>query len=84
MKIKEKTLGNRVEKFFLETVQKSLVSSFSKDFLNEEATHQLNKIVEMENKLDRNDLICKTVKKKKDKTYYLQKFKTIKAFGKEQ
>ena len=54
---------------------------FSKDFLNEEATHELNKIVEMENKLNRNDLIYKTSNKKKDKTYDFQKSKTIPSFG---
>ena len=31
-----------------------------KDFLNEEATYELNKIVKMENKLNRDDLIYKT------------------------
>ena len=41
---------------------------FSKDFLNEEAIYELNKIVEMENKLNRDDLIYKTGNSKKDKT----------------
>ena len=34
---------------------------FSIDFLNGEATYELNKIIEMESKLDRNDLIYQTV-----------------------
>ena len=54
---------------------------FSKDFLIEEASYELNKIVEIENKLNRDDLIYKTVNKKKDKIY--QKFTTIRAFGRE-
>ena len=37
---------------------------FSEDSLKEEATYELNKIVEMEEKLDRNDLINKTCNKK--------------------
>ena len=56
---------------------------FLKDFLNEEATYELNKIVEMENKLNRDNLIYKTGNMKKDKTYDFQKFKTIISFGKE-
>ena len=53
MKTKEKkiiiikALENRVKKKFSDTDQKSIVSLFSKDFLNEEATHESNKIVEM-------------------------------------
>ena len=56
---------------------------FSKDFLNKEATYESNKIVEMENKLYRDNLIYKTGNKKKDKTYDFQKFKTIRSFGRE-
>ena len=56
---------------------------FLKDFLNEEATYELNKIVQMENKLNRDNLIYKTGNMKKDKTYDFQKFKTIICFGKE-
>ena len=55
---------------------------FSKDLLNEEATCELQKIAEMENKLDSNDLIYKTGNKEKDKRYNFQKFKTIRSFGK--
>ena len=76
-----KTLQNRVEKNLLDTDQKLTTSLFSKDFLNEEATYELNKIVEMENKLNRNYLTYKTGNKKKDKTYDFQKFKTIRSFG---
>ena len=59
-----KSLGNRAEKTFLDTDQTSIVSLFSKDNLNEEPTYELNKIVEMENKLDRNDFIYKTGNKR--------------------
>ena len=68
---------------FLYTDQKPIASLFSKNFLNEEATFELNKIVEMENKLNRNYLIYKTGNKKKDKIYDFQKFKTIRSFGRE-
>ena len=78
-----KALENRVKKKFLGTDQKSIASLFSKDFLNEEATFELNKIVEMKNKLNRDDLIHKTGNKKKDKTYVFQKFKTIRSFERE-
>ena len=56
---------------------------FSKDFLYEEATYELNKIVEIENKIDGKELIYKTGNKKKDKTYDFQKFKTIRFFWRE-
>ena len=46
----------------------------SKDFLNEEATYEMNKIAEMENKLKRDDLIDNTGNRKKDKRYDFQKF----------
>ena len=51
------------------TNKKSIASLFSKNVLNEEPTYEFNKIVEMENKLNRDDLIFKTSNKKKDKTY---------------
>ena len=54
-----------------------------KDFLNEEAPCELNKIVDRENKLNRDNLIYKAGNKKKDKTYDFQKFKTIRSFGRE-
>ena len=75
-----KALQNWVEKLFLGTYQKSIAFLFSKDFPNEETTHELSKIVETENKIDRNDLIYETGNKKKDKTYDFQKFKTIRSF----
>ena len=56
---------------------------FSKGFLNEETTYELNQIVEIENKLDIDNLIYKTGNKKKDKTYDFQKFRTIRSFGRE-
>ena len=37
----------------------------------------------MENKLDKNNSIYKTSRKKKDKTSDFQKFKTIRSFGRE-
>ena len=57
------------KKIFLDTDQKLIACLFPKDFLNGEATYELNKTVEMENKFDRNDLSYKTGNKKKDKTY---------------
>ena len=56
---------------------------FSKYFLNEEATYELTKIVEIENKLDGNNLFYKTGNKKNDKTYDFQTFETIRYFGRE-
>ena len=73
-----KALENRVEKNFLDTNQKQIAPLFSKDFLNEEATYELNNIVAMGNKLDRNYLNYKIENKKKDKTYDFQKFKNNK------
>ena len=69
-------------KNFLDTDQKSIASLLSKEFLNEEATPELNKILEMENKLNRNNLINKTENKKKDKIFGLKMFKTIRSFWK--
>ena len=43
-----KAFENRVEKNFLGTYHKPIASLFSKGFLNEEATYELKKIVEME------------------------------------
>ena len=51
---------------------------FSKDFINEEAIYELNKIVKIENNFNR-DNIYKTGNKKKDKTCDFQKFKTIRS-----
>ena len=40
-------------------------------------------MVEMENKLDRNDLTYKTGNKRKNKAWDFGKFKTIRSFGRE-
>ena len=62
-----KAIQSRVKKTFLDANQKSIASLISKDFLNEEATYELSKIVEIENKLNRDDLFYKTGNKKKEK-----------------
>ena len=62
-----KAIESRVKKKVLVANQKSIASLISKDFLNEEATYELSKIVEIENKLNRDDLIYKTGNKKKEK-----------------
>ena len=54
-----------------------IASLFSKDFLTEEAKYELNKIVEMENKLNRNDLIYKTGSKKSIKHMIFKSLKEI-------
>ena len=77
-----KAIEKRLEKNVLHTDQKSIASLFSKDFLNAGATCELNKSVKMKNKQNRDDLIYKTGNKKKNKSYYFQKFKTIRSFGK--
>ena len=56
---------------------------FSKEFLNEETPYELNKIVEMEDKINKDHLIHKTGNREKDKTYAFQKFKTKCSFGRE-
>ena len=55
----------------------------SKNFLTEEAIHELSKIKEIEQKIDRDGFIYETGDKKKDKTSNFQKFKTINFFGRE-
>ena len=62
-----KAIKNRVQKQLLQTNQKSIFSLFSKDFLTEEAIHELNKIVEIKQKIRRDKLIYKTSVKKKIK-----------------
>ena len=62
-----KAIESRVKKKVLDANQKSIASLISKDFLNEEATYELSKIVEIENKLNRDDLLYKTGNKKKEK-----------------
>ena len=71
-----KALENRFKGKFLETDKKLIASLFLKDVLSEEATYKLKKLVEMENKLNRDNLIYKTGTKKRDKTCDFQKFKT--------
>ena len=61
-----KSIKNRVKKN-LDTDQKSIASLFSEHFSIEEAVYELNKIVEIENKLNRDDLINKTGNKKRIK-----------------
>ena len=63
---------------FKGTYQKSIATLFSKDFLNQEATHELDKIVQMGNKLPRDDLIIKQVKRKRIKHMI---FKSLKQLG---
>ena len=55
----------------------------SKNCVNEKAACELNKIVQMKKKFNRDDLIYKTGNKKKDKAYDFRKFMTIRSFGKE-
>ena len=77
------SVENRVEKQLLDTDQKSITSLFSKGSLTEEATSVLNEIVKIGYKLNRDDLIYETGNRKNDKKYDFQKFKTIRAFGRE-
>ena len=55
----------------------------SKDFLSEEAIYKEHKIQEIEEKVNKYDLLYKSGNKKKDKTFDFQKFKTRKFFGRE-
>ena len=54
---------------------------FLKKFLNEKASYKLNKIVEIKNRLNGNNLIYITSNKKNDKAYDFQKYKIIRSFG---
>ena len=72
-----KAIKNRVKKNLLETDQILNASLFSKHFINKEAMYKLNKMEEMENKLDRNDLIYRAGYKKKDKVFDLSEEKFI-------
>ena len=78
-----KASENKVAKKITDTDKKSVVSSFSKYFLNEEDTYESKKLVGMENNLNRDGLIYEVGNKKKDKTYDFQKFKTIRSVGRE-
>ena len=64
-----KAVESRVVKQLLDTDLKSITSLFSKYFLTEEVRYELNIILEIEQKFNRDDLIHKTDDKKKDKTY---------------
>ena len=55
----------------------------SKDFLTEEAIYESNKIKEIEQKTNRDDLIYKTIAKKKNRKNDLQELKTIRSFRRE-
>ena len=76
-------MENRVEKQLLDKDKKSITFLFSEDLLNEEVTYKLNKVVEIENTLNKDDLSYKTGNKKKDQTYDFQKFKTITSLRRE-
>ena len=56
---------------------------FSKEFLYEEAVYELYKIKDIEEKINRDDLIYKSGNKKQDKKFDFEKFKIIKSFGRE-
>ena len=71
----KRNIGNQL----LDAGDKSITSLFSKDFLTEEAIHELNKIKEIVEILNGNNLIYKMG----DKTYDFQKFKTIRLFRRE-
>ena len=62
---------------------KSFGDLFSKDFFTIEARDEIEKSINIEQEVNRDYLYYKTGKKKKSKTYYLQKFKTIISFGTE-
>ena len=66
-------IENSVEKKYLDKDKKSVASS----------TYELNKIVDIKNKLNNDDLIYKTGNKTKDNTSDFHKFKTIRSFGRE-
>ena len=59
-----KITKTKVEKQLLETDKKPIASLFSKEFLYEEDIYELNKVVEIEQKINRDDLIYKTDNKK--------------------
>ena len=75
-------IEKRVEKQLLDTVQKSIASLLSADFLTEYTIFVLNKIVQIEQKFSRDNFIYKASDKKEDKTYYFQNFEILKSFGK--
>ena len=50
-------------------MDKKSTKFFGKKILNEEAKYQLNKLVEIEKKVSKDDLIYKTINNKRDKMY---------------
>ena len=54
----------------MDTEEKSITSLFSKDFFSQEAAYELNKIKEMQQKINRDNSIYKTDHKKRDKTSF--------------
>ena len=76
-----KAIGNSARKQILDRDEKSLTNFFSKHFSSEKAIYELNRIKEIEQKINKDDLVYKAGDKEKDKTCYFQKFKTIKSFG---
>ena len=56
---------------------KSISNLISNNFLFEEPIYELNKLIEMEQNINRDDLIYQIGNEKKDKTCDIQKFKTI-------
>ena len=77
-----KAIENRVEKQFLDT-SKINHRSISKDFSTEEAMYESNKIKEIEQETNRDDLIYKIIVKKKNRKNDLQELKTIRSFWRE-
>ena len=59
-----KAIEGRVKKQILDTDHKSIMNLFSKDFLSETAIYKLNKIKEIDQKINRDDSIYKTGTKK--------------------
>ena len=54
----------------MDTEEKSITSLFSKDFFSQEAAYELNKIKEIQQKINRDNSIYKTDHKKRDKTSF--------------
>ena len=55
-----KAIENRIEENLLDTDQNPITFFSSKTFLTEKTIYELNKIKEIEQKINRNDLIFKT------------------------
>ena len=65
-----KRIEGKVQKQLLDTEEKSITSLFSKDFFSQEAAYELNKIKEIQQKINRDNSIYKTDHKKRDKTSF--------------